>query len=355
MRSRIGATGLALVALLLVASCGTAPTPSPSPASTSLPSGAAPPAVAGAAPGSASLAPSADEEAIAYAISQRKTFGLRADEAWVRQVAADPRARIQLLDFLMLPEEEEAFEARQTDLEQLAQAVTEYGARHAGEFGGVWLDQARHTVVAAWTRNPEIHRIAILAGLRSAGPLEMRLVRYPERDLNALTDRLFADREWYRTIDATPMSGGAMIMDNRVELQISSANPQAPALIAAHFGSPPDMLKVMSDGTGIQLEERGTVNLAIVTADGKAPGRNGLDVTWSPARPDGRDCGNMTGVVVPEDGTLSIPCAPGGWTFEIQARAGEAWTPVGSGHVVVPSGGTVKLTITLDKGANLNP
>ncbi len=343
-----------VVAAVMVAACGSSPSPSPS--STSLPSRAAPPAVTSAAPGGAgSPEPALDEAAIAYAISQRQQFGLRSDEAWVRQVAADPRARMQLLDFLMLPEEEAEFEQRQTDFETLALAITEYGAKHQDEFGGVWIDQQGHTVVAAWTRNADLHRLAILASLRTAGPLEVRLVRYTERELNALTERLFADRDWYATIDATPMSGGAFIMDNRVELQISSANPQAPALISAHFGVPPDMLRVTSDGTGIQLEERGTVNLAIVTADGKAPGLNGLDVTWSPDRPDGRDCGNMTGIVVPPDGVLSIPCAPGGWTIAIQARAGDAWTPVGTGHVVVPSGGNVTLTITLDKGVNLNP
>ncbi len=333
-------------AALLVTACG--PTPS------AAPSVAVAPAVTASAPAAGSDAQPADE-AIAYAISQRRQFGLRSDEAWVRQVAVDPRARTQLLDFPMLPEEEAEFQARQTDFETIAAAVNAYAADKADEFGGVWIDQERHTVVAAWTRNPDLHRLAILAQIRGPGPLEVRLVRYTELELNTLTDRLFADRDWYATIDATPMSGGAFIMDNRVELQISSANPQAPALIAAHFGVPPDMLGITSDGTGIQLEERGTVDLAIVTADGKAPGKNDLDVTWSPDRPDGRDCGNMTGIIVPPDGALSIPCAPGGWTFTIQTRAGDAWTPVGTGHVVVPSGKTVELRITLDPGARPNP
>ena len=43
---------------------------------------------------------------IAYAVRQRRSFGLRSDLAWVRQVAADPRARMDALDFLMLPEED---------------------------------------------------------------------------------------------------------------------------------------------------------------------------------------------------------------------------------------------------------
>ena len=119
---------------------------------------------------SSSLPPGADEAAIAYAIGQRKTFGLRSDEAWVRQMAADPRARTQLLDFPMLPEEEAEFQARQTSLERTAQVVAEYGASHHDEFDGGWVDQARHTVVAAWTASLDLHRVAILAQLAARAP-----------------------------------------------------------------------------------------------------------------------------------------------------------------------------------------
>jgi hypothetical protein len=343
---------LLVVAAMLVVGCG-------SPGPTGVSSSAAPVVASAPAPDPATapspVASDANEAAIAHAISQRQTFGLRSDEAWVRQVAADPRARIGLLDFLMLPEEEAEFETRQTDLEQLAQAVTRYAADHPAEFGGVWLDQPRHTVVAAWTANPELHRIAVLASLGTSGPLEARLVRYTERELNALTDRLFADREWYRTIDAAPMAGGAMIMDNRVDLQISSANPQAPALIRAHFGVGPAMLAITSDGTGIALQPRGTLVITVVTAEGKAPGKSDIEPSWTPDRPDGRECGEFVGYTIPPDGVLSIACAPGGWTVTLQVRAGDGWKTAGTGHVVVPAGGTANVRITLDKGAVINP
>lgn len=350
MRSRFAGLVVLVAALLLAGGCA-APDGSPSVSA----EGGAPPGPASAGPGATGPVAAPDEEAIAYAISQRKVFGLRSDEAWVRQVAADPRARTQLLDFPMLPEEEAEFEKRQSDFEQIAMAVNDYAASRLDEFGGVWIDQERHTVVAAWTRNPGLHRIAILAGLRTAGPLEARLVRYTVKELNALTDRLFADREWYRTIDAAPMSGGAMIMDNRVELQISSANPNAPALILAHFGVGPDMLAVSSDGTGIRLQPRGTLVIRVVTAEGKAPGENGIEPSWTPDRPDGRECGEFVGYLIPPDGVLSIECAPGGWTVTLQVRDGDGWKPVGSGHVVVPPGGRAEVTITLDKDAAIRP
>ena len=353
MNRKIARPWVGVVVAVTVAACGSSPSPSSS--STSLPSGAAPSAVTSAAPGAASLAPAADEEAIAYAISQRKTFGLRSDEAWVREVAADPRARTQLLDFPMLPEEEAEFDRRQTDFETIAGIVNAYAASHADEFGGVWIDQARHTVVAAWTRNPDLHRLAILAQLRSAGPLETKLVRYAERELNALTDRIFADKGWFSSIGAAPRSGGEDPMNNRIELQISSANPDAPALIRAHFGVGPDELAISSDGTGIALQPRGKLVITVVTADGKAPGRNTLEPSWTSDRPDGRECGEFVGYIIPPDGVLTVDCAPGGWTVTIQGRAGEGWLAVGSGHVAVPSGGKAELTITLQEGANLNP
>jgi hypothetical protein len=298
-----------------------------------------------------------DDAAIAYAIAQRRQFGLRSDEAWVRSVAADPRARIQLLDFLMLPEEEVQLQARESSLETVVAAVNDYAAEHRDQFGGVWIDQAGHTVVAAWTESPAIHQLAILARLGTTGPLATRLVRYSEHQLAELQDRLFADPAWYASIAASPLAGGTMVMDNRVELSISSANPDAPALIRAHFGVGADMLKVLSDGTGIVLQPRGTVLGAVVTADGKAPGQNGLMLAWTADRPGGGggDCGEMAGVGVPPDGTFRLPCAPGGWTIAVQASAGDTWVDVGKGHVVVPAGGTVELTITLDKGTRLDP
>jgi hypothetical protein len=144
-------------------------------------------------------------------------------------------------------------------------------------------------------------------------------------------------------------------MSNRVDFQVSSANPDAPALVMAHFAVGPDMLRVTSDGTGIALQPRGTLAIKVVAADGNQPGQNGMEPSWEPDRPDGRECGEGVGYGIPPDGLLAIPCAPGGWTVILQVRAGDAWKPVGSGHVVVPPGGRGELTITLAKGTELNP
>ncbi len=355
MNGRIGIAGLALVAALQVAGCGSAGSPSPS----SMPSEVAPLIVTGASPGAATASPdAADEAAIAYAISQRKQFGLRSDEAWVRRVAADPRASISMLDFPMLPEEEAEFQARQDSYQAVVAAVNRYAAGQEREFGGVWIDQVGHTVVAAWTANPALHRLGIIAGPGGPGPLEVRFVRYSEKELRDLQDRISADWDWMHKIDAAPMGVGADLMANVTDLEISSTNPQAPALIVAHYGVPADMLRVSSDGTGIRLLERGAIRGTVLHADGSAPPPDAiLEVRWQPDRPGpgSGDCGvGDMGYGVGRGGTFELPCAPGGWTITLMDENGDS-APVGSGHVVVPPGETVELKITLAPGTKLSP
>ena len=293
---------------------------------------------------------------IAYAISQRTAFGLRADEAWVRSVAADPRATTDTLDFPMLPEEAAAFEAQQASFDEVAAAAQSYVDAHAAEFGGVWLDQARHVVVTAWTANPAVHRVAILAQLGKAAPLEARLVRYSEADLRALQDRMTNDRDWLRTIPAIMTFSDVDIMANIAGLGISSANPAAPALILAHYGVPPDKLRVESDGTGILLQPRGTVHGHVTLAGGaKIPPGQDWQLSWVGDHATGGDCGEMVGYGVRPDGGFDLPCAPGGWTISVQSLHGDAWVDIGSAHASVAPGRDLDLTIEVDPARALLP
>jgi hypothetical protein len=299
---------------------------------------------------------------IAYAIRQRQQFGLRADRAWVEAVSADPRARTMLLDFPMLPEEEAALEARQTTIDRVVGFVHRYTADHPEEFGGLFIDPGRHVVVTLWTAHAEERRLAILRDLGARAPLEARQSRWTERDLDALLERITADWDWMRAIGAAPAGAGVETMNGIVSVQISSANPAAPALILAHYGVGPDMLRVDSDGTGILLLQRGTVRGTVVTAEGGVPRSDTLMVSWtSDDTGDGHgDCGvGDMGYGVGDSGAFELPCAPGGWTITIKEprdpSGNGSWTPVGSGHVIVPAGGTVALRITLDPGVGINP
>ncbi|MEI7744050.1 MAG: hypothetical protein WCK58_09910, partial [Chloroflexota bacterium] len=107
---------------------------------------------------------------------------------------------------------------------------------------------------------------------------------------------------------------------------------------------------------GILLAPRGTIEGVVVTADGKAPPADPfLSLGWAADRPDNGDCGSEVGQGPGAGGTFTLPCAPGGWTITVSAMDGDSWTEVGSGHVVVPPGGTVLLTITLHPPASPAP
>ena len=161
-----------------------------------------------------------------------------------------------------------------------------------------------------------------------------------------------------REIDAALMGVGADIMANVTDVEISSANPGAPALIVAHYGVPADMLRVSSDGTGIRLLERGMIRGTVLLADGSAPPPDAiLEVSWEPDRPGpgSGDCGvGDMGYGVGRGGAIELPCAPGGWTITILDET-DGSTPVGSGHVVVPPDETVEVEITLAPGTKASP
>lgn len=323
--------------------------------------GAPPPAQIATDAPSATLAGTSDPSPpeplpseIAYAIHQREQFGLRSDLAWVLAVAADPRARIELLDFPMLPEEEAAFSARQAGYDEVASAVKAYASSVIDEFGGVYIDQQRHTVVALWTAQPGVHWLRVRERLGAAGPLEVRQVRYSERALRALQDRIAADWDWIESLEARPVSVGVDVIANVVIMSISSVNPDAPAQILSHYGVPPDMLRVDSDGTGVRLLAWGWVEGTVITAEGAPPGTNTLNLSW---KSDGSgECGVLDmGFGVADDGSFRLPCTQGGWTIIVQALVLDVgWVNVGQAHVIVPPNGTGMVMITLEPGAKLS-
>ncbi len=141
-------------------------------------------------------------------------------------------------------------------------------------------------------------------------------------------------------------------MQNRVDLAISSANAAAPALIAAHFGVPPEMLTVTSDGTGIALLPWGKVRGRIVEADGSPPANpDALTLGWVSDHPGpgSGDCGGGDiGYGVGDDGRFELPCQPGGWTISITDNSKPDRKEVGRTHVVVPPGLPVDVVIKLD-------
>ena len=306
-----------------------------------------------ASPSSPTEAPEPVPSEIVYAIHQREVFGLRSDREWVEHVAADPRATTFTLDFPMLPEEDAEFTRRQVDFGTVAAAVKAYAQTVPEAFGGVYIDQPRHVVVALWTATPEMHRVRVLERLGGWAPLEVRQVRHTEQELDDLVDRIGSDWDWMKGAGALPLSAGTEIIDNLVSLQVSSANPAIGAQILLHYGVGPDILRVDSDGSGVFLLPRGTIEGTVVMAGGKpVPGRNELMLQWEADGPGECGVGDMGYGV--GTGRFELPCSPGGWTILVMTPVpDDGWEEVGRGHVVVPPGGIVQLRIRLEPGARV--
>ena len=103
----------------------------------------------------------------------RMSLGLRADEGWVREVAAleqIPAEQLppEIVDMYLgvgIPitiEEAESLAARQGAQADAAHEVIErYGRMHPDEWGGVWLDQRDGAMTASFAGDLEAHRAAL--------------------------------------------------------------------------------------------------------------------------------------------------------------------------------------------------
>jgi hypothetical protein len=314
------------------------PAPSPTPdACPELPTEPPPPAVL----------PADLDEATRVAVRKREEYGLRRDLAWVRHVAADPRASTAF-GFPLLPEEEQSLFARSGPAEQVQTVLLGYG--HKDELGGLYIDNALGgIVVVLWTRDLESHAAAIRALLPECHPVIFRRVRWSEAELRAWQNRIAADSEWFAQIPADARGFGADISENVVTVDISSANPNAAALIVEHFDAPAGLIRVESDGTGAALLPWGTVKGRVRTVDGRQPGANDWMVEQGPDSPPGSCATEPFGVYVAEDGTFEMRCQIGRRTIQILTPFMEGREVIGEGTVNVPADGVAVVEIRLDR------
>lgn len=299
----------------------------------------------------ASLPASLDDET-REAVRLRTEYGLRHDLAWVRQVAADPTA---VLDFgvPMLPAETVSLFARNELTDPVQRVLNGYG--HTEEFGGLYTDNAKGgVVVLLWTTDPTVHEAAIRPKLPACHPVEFRQVRWSDRDLRDWQDRIAADVDWMTGIAAMATGIGADTVKNVVDIEISSANPEAVRLIVAHYAAPDGMIRVLSDGTGAHLLASGTVVGRVLLANGRPPGTNDLMLdAGSPDDPPGWCGGGDIGYGVMDNGRIEFPCKVGRRTILVKD-----WVPDAHGEhpvvaslvVEVPANGQVEVEIRLPKG-----
>ncbi|MEW5990337.1 MAG: hypothetical protein AB1736_03195 [Chloroflexota bacterium] len=208
------------------------------------------------------------------AVRIRTEFGLRADIPFIRAVAADPRSSSLVYSVPLLPDEIAELNARAANADAIREVVIAYTAAHSEEFGGIYLDQehGRGALTTLWTGHLDEHEAAIRALVHPDARIAFRLVEYTDVELHALQDRIAADWEWMRAFEIAPMGVGVDVLKNLVEVDVSSANPDAARLILEHYDVVPGMVQVISDGTGAALIPGGTIRGRVVDWLGQPPG-----------------------------------------------------------------------------------
>jgi len=317
--------------------------PSPAPAANPCPSAALSPVPEASLP--ADLDPDTRE-----AVRMRTEYGLRRDLAWIRDVAADPTA---VMDFgvPMLPAETASLFARNDLAAPVQAALNQYG--HTDEFGGLYLDNARGgVVVVLWTTDPAVHEAALRPELRACPPVQFRQVKWSERVLRGWQDKISADLDWLAEIPAAFQGVGVDVIENVVDVEVSSAAPDAADRIIAHYDAPAGMIRVESDGTGAVLLPSGTVVGHVLLANGRPPGPNDLMLdAGSPDDPPGWCGGGDIGYGVMEDGTIEFPCKAGRRTILVNDWTSDYKHPVVASVVVdIPADGQVEVEIRLPEG-----
>jgi hypothetical protein len=290
---------------------------------------------------------SADE--VTDAIRFRTSVGLRSDEPWILIVAADPASRAGAAAYgtPLTPAEKAELDARSRSAEALSGVVELYGSEHRDEWAGAFLDHTTGSFVTRFTGSLDEHEAALRRLIHPDARLEVRPAAWSLAELERRRHAVDRDAEqWLRTIRAWPAGSGVDVVANRVQLDISSRNPDAPALAIARFDGD-GWLLVRSDGIGRWEGLLGTAIIYAVTRSGQ-PAR-WLDCVLTPDDP----AAWLGGVAYGTGDRGSCPIegiAATGYLVELKIRRGdtEDWVVIGHGRVVVPPNGTGVATIEVD-------
>jgi len=180
-------------------------------------------------------------DGIARAVAFRKSFGLRADDAWIRLVATNPRALANVTTYSIPILAAEV--AHIADREMVLADLEQFRMGHVASWGGYYFGG---NLVVVMLIDPTG---TVEQELREAvpPPLLVKAARWSFQELTDLSIRI-SDDPWLQA-HYHLLSAGADVEHNTVALEVSSADPAAPAEIARYFNLG-DELTVTIDGTG---------------------------------------------------------------------------------------------------------
>ena len=189
--------------------------------------------------------PVISKQEIDEAIAVRTSFGLNADQTWIRRVAADPAAKPGIEEFgiPLMPFELTDLMSRRWDGDLLAQ-VTAYGRLFPDEFAGAFINLKATGVIVAFTDRVDRHAAALSNLVPAGAVVEVRQARWSLKDLEGFIKQVESQRAWFDTLGVTFKVGDNG--ENSVLVRYRGQK-EAGALIAKHFGDPP-WLKTDWDG-----------------------------------------------------------------------------------------------------------
>lgn len=198
----------------------------------------------------------------------REDFGLRADDSWLLAVADDPSADRTTFGVPVTQAELRDLNGRIESVDAMREVVVAYTATQP-DWAGTYVDQARGGVlVVQFTGLLDVHREALLSKVRPFAPIEIRLVRWSVAELQGFADQVTAERAWFDALPAVMTGYGPNVMLDRLEIELSSADPDVTRKIESHFGWTDDVASVSSDGTGALLLPTGRLVVHVLAHDG---------------------------------------------------------------------------------------
>ena len=322
---RVQGRTIALVLLsALLGGCGVSATPSPTPSFAPTP--LAIPAAA-----------------LAEAVRFRIEFGLQSDDAFVREVFANPQANSVDFGVPLLPTEVAELHRRAAEAADVAAVVRAYGQANPETFAGDYIDPKTGTVYGLFVGDISTPRVAIEAQLSPAARFVAVPAKHTLRQLDALLAAASSDGNWFASVAAPLRAGSVKVEENVVWLFLGGIPTGGLDVLYVHFGADASILNVTVEPDTLAALPRGSVN-GIVVDQGGGPvvGRN-LEVIAigdiSGAEPDGG-----VGIGTNADGTFVIPkLAAMGW--EITIRDPVTGVVLGEGHAVVTGGHTTNVQI----------
>jgi hypothetical protein len=200
------------------------------------------------------------------AIAVRTSFGLNADQTWIRRVAADPAAKpgIEEFGFPLMPFELADLLSRRWDGDLLAQ-VTTYGRLFPDEFAGASIHLKATGVIVAFTGRVDRHAAALSNLVPAGAVVEVRQVRWSLKDLEGFIGQVESQRAWFDTLGVTFKVGD--YGENFVLVKYRGPK-EAGELIQSNFGDPP-WLKTEWDGPLPWKGPRADLVIKVTDANGQ--------------------------------------------------------------------------------------